>query len=197
MKENLLDNHPCKLATHRWDRSPLRTQYIPWPLGFEHNLYLLGHSRKPQPEKKMKTIQILLRPRKIHDNFLSRPKKDEKANMITCLPPNMISVVLLRLSMMDSRQEYKLSNRVLMMESLTFMAGDNNFPDWAIWYNRWTPVMDSSTIPLKESTLKMELYFLTKRWMASPHHREPCWAVSSVTSVYLKNDKKHEKCEKF
>ena len=50
-REHLLDNHPCKLAMHRWDRSPLRTQYIPWPLGFEHNLYPLGHSRKPQPKK--------------------------------------------------------------------------------------------------------------------------------------------------
>ena len=42
----------------------------------------------------------------------------------------MISVVLLRLSMMDSRQEYKLSKRVLIIESLTFMAGDNNVVDY-------------------------------------------------------------------
>ena len=109
----------------------------------------------------------------------------------------MISVVRLRESMIDSLHEYKLSYFVLMMLSLTFIAGAANLPLWAIWYNRWTPVIDSSTIPYKfinewvlelvsadifcdfkfsrvtrhtlnVPTRKIELNFLTSRWVASP-----------------------------
>ena len=113
--------------------------------------------------------------------------------------PNMISVVRLRESMMDSLQLYRLSYLVLITLSFTFIAGAHNFPAWDIWYKRWTPVTLSSTMPCKEMqnevgclfsakilfpiilcimidsyftlkvpTLKMELNFLTIRWVASP-----------------------------
>uniref|UniRef100_A0A2H1VJ53 SFRICE_013680 n=1 Tax=Spodoptera frugiperda TaxID=7108 RepID=A0A2H1VJ53_SPOFR len=51
------------------------------------------------------------------------------------------------------RQEYKLSNLVLVTESLTFMAGTHNLPALLNWYRRWTPAAAC---------------FFSIRWVASP-----------------------------
>ena len=64
--------------------------------------------------------------------------------------PNMMSVVRLSESMIDSLQLYRLSYFVLMTLSFTFIAGAHNLPACDIWYSRWTPVILSSTIPYKQ-----------------------------------------------
>jgi hypothetical protein len=53
----------------------------------------------------------------------------------------------LYLSMIDSRQLYRLSNFVFVTESLTFIAGTDSLPALESWYSLWTPVTLSSTIP--------------------------------------------------
>lgn len=87
-------------------------------------------------------------------------------------------------------QEYKLSNLVLVTESLTFIAGTQSFPALLSWYNLCTPVTLSSTIPkyyveflkmyqitrhFKDNKMKIPLIalnavgcFLSIKWVASP-----------------------------
>src|ERR1044072_2281916 len=48
----------------------------------------------------------------------------------------------------DSRQPYRLSNLLLVTESLTLIAGNASAPSFAIWYRRFTPVVVSSLTPL-------------------------------------------------
>ena len=73
--------------------------------------------------------------------------------------PNMMSVVRLSESMIDSLQLYRLSYFVLMTLSFTFIAGAHNLPACDIWYNRWTPVILSSTIPYKQFLCEFCNYF--------------------------------------
>merc|ERR1719431_1912497 len=77
----------------------------------------------------------------------------------TSFPPNMMSVVRLRLSKMDSLQEYRLSYLVLITLSFTFIAGTESLLLWLSWYNLCTPVTLSSTIPL--ISLNTAGYFFT------------------------------------
>src|ERR1700736_6005613 len=60
----------------------------------------------------------------------------------------MTSVARLMASTSDSRQPYRLSNLLLVTESLTLIAGKASFPSFAISYRRWTPVVVSSVTPL-------------------------------------------------
>lgn len=116
LNQNLLGNRPCRLGERRWDRSPSRTRHNPWPSCFGHTLCPLGHNQSPRPTIKDQNESQL--------NLSITPSVSR-----TCLPPNMMSVVRFKLSIMDSRQEYKLSYLVLITESFTFIAGANNFPD--------------------------------------------------------------------
>lgn len=64
------------------------------------------------------------------------------------LPAIMTSVALLIPSIKDSRQPYKLSNLLLVTESLTLIAGILSSPFSNILYKLWTPVVVSSETPL-------------------------------------------------
>src|SRR5882757_1542441 len=64
------------------------------------------------------------------------------------LPAIITSVARLMPSTNDSRQPYRLSNLLLVTESLTLIAGNFSRPSLAIWYRRLTPVVVSSVTPL-------------------------------------------------
>src|SRR5437879_13207589 len=69
----------------------------------------------------------------------------------------------------DSRQPYRLSNLLLVTESLTLMAGKASLPSLAIWYSRFTPVVASSVTPLT-CLMRVEYHFgslLSRAFMAA------------------------------
>src|ERR1700722_7578535 len=59
----------------------------------------------------------------------------------------MTSLARLMPSTSDSRQPYRLSNLLLVTESLTLIAGTSSVPFSSILYRRWTPVVVSSETP--------------------------------------------------
>merc|ERR1719187_2019195 len=67
------------------------------------------------------------------------------------LPANITSVARLIPSTRDSRQPYRLSNLLLVTESLTLMAGTLSSPFFIILYKLCTPVVVSSDRPLMPS----------------------------------------------
>src|SRR5690606_31854956 len=70
----------------------------------------------------------------------------------TTLPASITSIARFRPSASDSRQPYRLSNLLLVTESLTLIAGTSSLPCSASWYRRCTPVVVSSETPFQPST---------------------------------------------
>src|SRR4051812_9753081 len=63
------------------------------------------------------------------------------------LPLSITSVARISPSTSEWRQPYRLSNLLLVTESLTLMAGNRSVPAFSISYRRWTPVVVSSLTP--------------------------------------------------
>src|SRR6056297_188205 len=63
------------------------------------------------------------------------------------LPATITSVARLIASTSDSRQPYRLSNLLLVTESLTLIAGNFSVPSFCMRYRRLTPVVVSSVTP--------------------------------------------------
>src|SRR3954449_1774915 len=62
-------------------------------------------------------------------------------------PLSITSVARISPSTSEWRQPYRLSNLLLVTESLTLMAGNSSVPAFCISYRRWTPVVVSSLTP--------------------------------------------------
>ena len=78
----------------------------------------------------------------------------------------MTSVARLMPSTSDSRQPYKLSNLLLVTESLTLNAGTLRLPSAIISYKRCTPVVVSSDSPFTPSSSSG--YLSCMIWVRSP-----------------------------
>src|SRR6185437_1880520 len=68
------------------------------------------------------------------------------------LPASITSIARFRPSASDSRQPYRLSNLLLVTESLTLIAGISSDFASANWYRRCTPVVVSSETPFQSLT---------------------------------------------
>src|SRR5665811_2416119 len=66
------------------------------------------------------------------------------------------SVARLIPSINEWRQPYLLSNLLLVTESLTLIAGNNNEPSLKRSYNRRTPVVVSSVTPLMPAAMRVQ-----------------------------------------
>src|SRR3954453_9322968 len=71
-----------------------------------------------------------------------------KPRTTATLPPIMTSVPRLMPSMSEWRTPYRLSNLLLVTESLTLIAGKSSVPAFSNSYSRMTPVVVSSVTPL-------------------------------------------------
>src|SRR5215472_8063481 len=72
------------------------------------------------------------------------------------LPESSTSVARLIASTSECRQPYRLSNLLLVTESLTLMAGNSSRPSRRISYSRCTPVVVSSDTPRIDGTTRRQ-----------------------------------------
>src|SRR5690625_2970704 len=88
----------------------------------------------------------------------------------------------------DSRQPYRLSNLLLVTESLTLIAGTSNLPASASWYRRCTPVVVSSDTPFQPAAAffqkpgRSSRVVLSRFLMTCSSWLSPGWSTQSEPS---------------